>query len=233
MSKLLNVYCDESRHLLCNSDNIMVLGAIYCHAEEVKIVSDRIRNIKKKHKLKSDFETKWTKVSPSKIDYYLDLIDYFFKESPLRFRTILIPDKSKLDHKRFKQTHDDWYYKMYYVLLKWIVRTSNKYHFYLDIKDTRGSKKIKQLEIYLANNFYDFSRECIARVQQIRSHESELLQLADLLIGAVSYANWSKNPFSSKSKIVKKIESYLPQNSLTQKTLYAYGKFNIFVWDAC
>lgn len=232
MSKLVNVYCDESRHLLAKTDNVMVLGAIYCKAEEVKIISERIRIIKKKYKLPKHFETKWTKISPSKIAYYLELIDYFFNESPLKFRAILIPDKSKLDHERFSQTHDDWYYKMYYVLLKWIVRTSNQYHFYIDIKDTRGAHKTKKLEDYLANNFYDYSHECIARVQQIRSHESELLQLADLLIGAVSYANWSHDIYLAKYELIKKVESYLPQKSLRQRTSYTYTKFNLFVWDA-
>lgn len=211
----------------------MVLGAIYCNADEVKIISEKIHNIKKKHKLPRKFEIKWTKISPSKLNFYLDLIDYFFNEAPLRFRTVVIPDKSKLDHGRFNQSHDDWYYKMYYVLLKWIIRTSNSYHFYIDIKDTTGSAKTKKLENYLANNFYDYSHECISRVQQIRSHESAILQLADLLIGAVSYSNWSEKMNSAKGAIVKRIESFLPQNSLTQKTAYTYVKFNIFVWEAC
>ena len=208
----------------------MVLGAVYCDASETKYIAERIRAIKKKHNLPRKFETKWTKISPSKISYYIDLVDYFFNESPLKFRAVLIPDKNLLDHEKHGQSHDDWYYKMYYVTLKWIVRTSSKYNFYIDKKDTKGGARVVQLHEVLANRFYDFNHECIAKVQQIQSHESELIQLADLLIGAIGYANRYDTKETAKSAIVGHIKEYV--GSLNNSTGFTKTKFNLFRWDA-
>lgn len=46
-----------------------------------------------------------------------------------------------------------------------------------------------KLEEVLRNDKYDFSKEIIKKVQQVRSHEVEILQLTDLLIGATAYSN--------------------------------------------
>ena len=97
--------------------------------------------------------------------------------------------KARLDHARFDQSHDDWYYKMYFTMLRPIFCAPHRYRIYLDVKDTRGGPKTRKLHEVLANSLYDFDRQCIERVQLVRSHESELLQIADLLIGALTYAN--------------------------------------------
>ncbi len=55
---------------------------------------------------------------PGNRSLYVDFLDYFFDDDDLHFRGVVIPDKKKLDHARYGQTHDEWYYKMYFVLLK-------------------------------------------------------------------------------------------------------------------
>jgi hypothetical protein len=120
----------------------------------------------------------------------------------LHFRGLVVPDKSKLRHEVFLQSHDDWYYKMYFEMLKLILNPKAHYRIYLDMKDTRGGAKVEKLHEVLANNMYDFSRKIIERVQIVRSHEVELLQMADLLIGAVSYANRELSTNAAKVDLV-------------------------------
>ncbi|MGV8948808.1 MAG: DUF3800 domain-containing protein [Candidatus Paracaedibacter sp.] len=72
--KLINVYCDESCHLQSNEDHVMALGAIYCPQEKTHEVSERIRELKVQYKIKKSLELKWSKVSPSKKDFYISLI---------------------------------------------------------------------------------------------------------------------------------------------------------------
>ena len=139
----INIYCDESNHLENDHRSPMVLGAVYCSDDRVKVVHGRIRDIKQKYRLPNNFEIKWGKVSPAKEDFYRDLVDYFFDNDDLHFRCVVI-DKAQLDHKSRGQTHDEWYYKMYFELLNKILDPENKYCIYLDVKDTQGREKIQK-----------------------------------------------------------------------------------------
>lgn len=230
--EIFNVYCDESCHLENDHQKAMVLGAVWCPLEKIREISVRLREIKKRHGLPSDFEVKWTKISPAKAQFYLDWVDYFFDDDDLHFRALIVPDKTLLRHGAFSdQDHDVWYYKMYFDMLKVILRPQACYRIYLDIKDTRGGAKIKKLHEVLCNNLYDFSRDIIERVQLIHSREAELLQLADLLIGAVSYANRGLQESKGKLQLVERIKKR-SKYRLTQTTLYAEQKVNLLRWRA-
>ena len=138
-----NIYCDENCHMENDHQQVMILGAVWCPLEKSQELSKRLREIKGRHGIRSEFETKWTKVSPAKKDFYIDLIDYFFDNEHLHFRALIIPDKSMLQHEKFGQDHDTWYYKMYFDMLKVILSPDDCYRIYLDIKDTRGASKVK------------------------------------------------------------------------------------------
>src|SRR3989339_1832762 len=155
-NKSYNVYCDESCHLENDHKNVMTLGAIWCPDEVKKDMFSRIRGIKEKHGLSKDFEIKWTKVSPAKVEFYKDMLNFFFNEPHLHFRAVVIKDKDKLDHSKFRnQDHDVWYYKMFFCLLNIIFEPHSRYRIYLDKKDTRSGEKIKKLHDVLCNSKYD------------------------------------------------------------------------------
>lgn len=229
MSETFNLYCDESCHLENDHLPVMVLGAVWCPLEKSRDISTRIREIKAKHGMRPDFEAKWTKVSPAGERFYLDLVDYFFDDDDLHFRALVIPDKSKLCHGDFGQDHDAFYYKMYFDLLKVLLSPGDRYRIYLDTKDTRGADKVARLHEMLSNNAYDFSRDIVERVQNVRAHEVGMMQLADLLIGAVSYANRGLSGNLGKEALVERIRQR-SRYSLTRTTLLRENKFNVFVW---
>jgi len=231
MTQTFNVYCDESCHLENDQHKVMVLGAVWCPLERAREIAVRIREIKVKHGLSPDFEIKWVKVSPAKVQFYLDIMDCFFDDDDLHFRAVIVPDKSLLRHEDFRQTHDDWYYKMYFDMLKIILDPNARYRIYLDIKDTRGGTKIARLQEVLCNNIYDFSRQIVERLQLVRSEEVEITQLADLLIGAVSYANRGLSTSSAKLALVERIRERSGY-TLTRTTLFREDKVNLFVWHA-
>ncbi len=232
MTEVFNVYCDESCHLENDGQKAMVLGAVWCPLDKTREIAVRLREIKCKHGLPASFEVKWTKVSPSKTTFYLDLMDYFFDDDDLHFRALIVPDKTKLQHDAFSgQTHDDWYYKMYFDMLKVILRPDARYRIYLDIKDTRGAHKASKLRNVLCNNMYDFSREVIERLQLAHSHEVEQVQLADLLIGAVSYFNRGLQGNAGKTALVKRMQARSGYQ-LNKTTLLREDKVNLFRWYA-
>lgn len=226
-----NVYCDESGHLPNDDQPNMVLGAIWCPLERVREMSDALRKLKKDHGLSPQMEVKWTKISPAKVDFYLALVDFFFDQADLRFRALVVPDKSKLDHEAHQQDHDTWYYKMYFSMLKAIITPDDRFRIYLDIKDTRSADKMRKLHEVLCNNIYDFDQNIIERVQTVRSHEVELLQLADLLIGAVQHAGRGPLSAGAKDKVVRRVQQH-SHYGLVRSTLLTERKLNIFIWRA-
>lgn len=231
-ARLYNVYCDESCHLEHDGVPVMAWGAVTCPEGEVRAAAEAIRALKAAHGLKPGFEAKWTKVSPAKAAFYLALVDLFLADDRLRFRGLVVPDKTRLDHARFGQDHDEWYYKMYFTMLRPIFTAPHRYRIYLDVKDTRGGPKIRKLHDELANSLHDFERQTIERVQQVRSHESELLQITDLLIGALTYANRGLATSPAKTAIIARLNERLGPQALVRTSTFAAVKFNILMWRA-
>ena len=228
MPETFNVYCDESCHLLNDGKRFMVMGAIWCPANKTQEIFAKIREIKQAHGLPQGFELKWVKIDGFTIKCCTDLVDYFCRESVLQFRGI-IADKQNLNHAAFGQTHDDWYYKMYFRLLNIILEEGNKYRVYLDIKDTRSGAKIAKLHEVLANANYDFDRSMVERVQAVKSDEVELLQIVDILIGALQYFSHSALKDNAKSKLVRHIQETCGVD-FSRNTLPREAKFNLFHW---
>jgi hypothetical protein len=157
------------------------------------------------------------------------LLDYFMDAEALNFRC-LIASKANLQHATYGQTHDDWYYKMYFTMLQVILEPHACFRIYLDIKDTRSSTKVSHLHAVLANNLYDFSRDIVTRVQTVRSHEVELLQIADVLIGSISAANRGSIQSPAKKAFVERMRRRSGY-SLTRNTLLREKKVNLFHWQ--
>jgi len=231
MGTNINIYCDESCHLLGDKEKKMFMGAVWCPTDKSREISERIYALKEKHKVGHNVELKWTKVSDNKIDFYLDIVDYFFDDDDLHFRGLVVADKAALNHQAYSQTHDDWYYKMYFNLIKVILDPQNKYRIYLDIKDTNSSLKVAHLHQVLSNSLYDFDKRIVERVQTIRSHESALMQIADILLGALSHYNRGHKVSKAKSRVIEKIKQR-SKKSLTSPTLLRESKFNLFFWDS-
>ena len=239
MKPTINIYCDESCHLQNDKEPVMVIGAVYCPIEKKEEIFERLYSFKLKHNLipknkKNDnenrtyYELKWNKVSKSKIEYYKDVINYFFDDDDLQFRVLVVSNKSAIDYEKFNHTHDTFYYKMYFGMLKAILNPENSHHIYIDIKDTRSKEKVHKLEQVLRNDKYDYSKEIIKKVQQVRSHEVEILQLTDLLVGATAYVNRGLANSKAKNELINLIK-HRSKYSLTKSTLLKERKFNVFI----
>ena len=208
----------------------MGLGAIWAPKSSVRTASKQLRDIKLRHNARG--ELKWTKVSKSRLDFYQELVDWFFEHSQLHFRCWIVPNKKALDHTKFNQgSHDDFYYKMYFSLLSKILSPAAKHAIYLDIKDTRSKFKVSKLKEVLCNDQYDFTGEMIGNIQHARSHELELMQLADFLLGGLVYHHRGLDGNYAKASIVRRIFDRSGR-SLDRSSPLSDGKFNQFIWQA-
>ncbi len=221
MNKTFNFYCDESTHLENDEHPYMLLSYVSTPYNQLKMHNEHIRELKRKHFFKG--EIKWSALSKSQYPFYNDLIEYFFA-TDLEYRAIII-DKSKLKHDEFEQTHDDFYDKMYFQLLSKKIHPNHFYNIYIDIKDDYSYLKARSLKKYLERDYHN-----IRNLQVVRSHECELLQLADVIMGAINYKIRNLNKVTSKMKIIEKIEK-ASGKSLFRSTNADEAKFNLFFID--
>lgn len=224
------IYSDESCHLENDESTVMGLGAVWAHRSSVRLLSKQLRDMKRRHN--ANGELKWTKVSASRLDFYQEVVDWFFDNDAIHFRALIVPDKSVLDHDTFNSgSHDNFYYKMFFSLLNKILSPVEQNEIYLDIKDTRSRFKVQKLREVLCNDRYDFTGEMISTIQHARSHELELMQLSDLFLGALVYAHRGLRTNSAKLAVCRKIEARLGRSILASTPL-SNQKYNIFVWRA-
>lgn len=174
MNRTFNRYCDESCHLENDHKRYMFLGYVSCAYNQVKTHTNRIKDIKKSYNFYA--EIKWNRVSMSKLEFYLELVDFFFS-TDMKFRAIGI-DKQLTKCDDF----DEYYYSMYHNLLIHDINIMHTYNVYLDIRDTLSAYKVSKLKELLNIKYGAFRN-----VQNINSKESLLLQLADFILGALSY----------------------------------------------
>lgn len=230
MVSTINIYCDESCHLERGIESVMVLGAIACPRLKAREIAQRLRDFRDRHGLPRWFELKWTKVSPAKLGFYLDVLDYFFDDDDLRFRAVIVPDKSQLRHAEFGQDHDAFYYKMYYTLLRAMLSPEERYSIFLDIKDSRSHDKEQKLREVLCNSLYDRDQTVLQRLQSVRSLEVQQVQLADLLTGIIAYANRGLDSSPAKTALVERMRKR-SRYRLTCSTLVRAEKVNLFRWQ--
>ena len=218
--KTFNFYCDESCHLENDHNPFMLISYVSCAYNQVRTHHERIKEIMAKHSFQN--EIKWSSVSKGKSEFYIEVIEYFFA-TDLQFRAIVV-DKSKIKTKELSG-FDDFYYKMYYQLLHHKINMNYSYNIYLDIKDTLSAYKVRKLKEILNIRY-----SSIRNLQNIRSEESILMQLTDLLMGAISYHLRDLNKVIAKNKIIEKIKQHT-ELPLTHSTEKSYNKFNLFFID--
>lgn len=227
MENTFNIYCDESCHIYDDNQKTMVLGCLELPKTDLKAISDQVKEIKQKHNMQKMTEIKWNKVSNNKLDFYLEIIDFFLKTDALKFRCVVVPNKSLLNHEDFEQTGDLFYYKMFYLAIKDMLKSENIYNVYFDYKDRLENKEINKLEsIFVRTIFKNDTTKM--HMQLIHSHESQIIQITDLLIGAVGYKNREIITSTAKLAMIGLIEDSLKLK--LNNTTSHNEKFNILIW---
>jgi len=225
----LHLYCDESRHLPHDREPFLLLGLLACPAERARALNAELTALWKTHGQPQHFEAKWTKVSPGKLDFYRAVLEWFIAAEGVTFRCLALPDKQRLYAALPEESRDFLYYRLYYQFLRGALEPENRYRAFLDLKDTRGREKIAELKSRLAADADDV--RALQSLQHIRSHEVRLLQVTDLLLGAVGFARRpvAEKESPAKRALVKFLEDKLG-HTLTADSPPGATKASIATW---
>ena len=217
------VYCDES----CleaifdkNAHKYAAIGGIWLPKDMREEMKTCIKEIKSKYSVMG--ELKWNKVTPKYLDMYKEIIDVFFNKYNIRFRTIIV-ESQVINNERYNQSCGELgFYKFYYQLLnKWLY-PSKEYDIFLDYKVNGYRQRLHELHRILNNA----TMAKISNLQALPSHESLLIQMADILTGVVSAKFNGEVTSEAKLSLIKYVESYLGHE--IKETGPKENKMNIF-----
>jgi hypothetical protein len=183
-----------------------MIGSLWLPVELRDEIKSRVGALRQRHQAWG--EIKWSKVSPNRRDFYVELIDLFVSYGDnLRFRCIAV-DRTQLNLALHDNDGELGFYKFYYQLLK----------------SNRDPKCLPVLGRCLSRANLTSS---IVSTQSLPSHEVVLIQLCDLLLGAASSRiNDTLRDGTAKSAVVQRLEVALGRTlAPTHKT---EEKFNIF-----
>lgn len=223
----MEIYCDEAHPDLFSSKNpqarYIIIGSLWLRAEDRSAYKNAIHKLRDQYKIGGEF--KWRKVSPSRIEFYKALIKWFCEQREnLRFRCIAIAH-AQVDLVRFHENDQELgFYKFYYQLLHRWIHDFNEYSVFCDYKSNRRRDRLHVLKRCMKNANLSAN---ILNVQAVRSKESVLIQLADVLVGIASQSlNKGVTPGSAKENAVQYLESLLERKIVP--TALSEKKFNVF-----
>lgn len=220
----INVYCDESRHTSNPEDPFMVIGALFCPRDKKEEIAHRINLVRKEYETWREFG--WKTLSPNRRDFYWSLLELFASEPSLSFRCLVV-DRNILDHDQFNDGDNELgFYKLYYQMLVHWLRRDCAYHIFLDWQQNKTQRRFMELRDILSRKLSGKTKiECL---EPVSSHSIPLIQLADLLIGAVGYS-WNERKGSEiKLEFCSAVAKVAGVHTLKTSTALSAEKFNIF-----
>ncbi len=227
---IFDVYCDESRPDLLSSNNpkakYMLIGSLWLPYNKRNEFKKDIHDLRNKHKVGGEF--KWQKVSPSRINFYKELIGWFnAMGEQLRYRCIVVEHKQVNLALYHNGDQELGFYKFYYQLLHHWIFDWNEYNVFVDCKINRNRDSLKDLKRCLSLSNLT---SVITQVQAIPSKESVLMQAVDVLTGIAAYRlNKNINEKSAKSELLYELERLLGRQ--LRPTGRGEHKYNVFKID--
>jgi len=216
---LYHIYCDESRQ---SKDRFMIIGGLIIDSAEVNEFNLTMQMFRNEQRMYS--ELKWTKVTNQKLLQYKRFVDYFFalnNTDKLHFHCIII-DNHQVDHKRFSRGNEEiGFYKFYYQLLlhsfgKRYCRTQENDRFIVHLDYRTTSYSLNTLKVVLNRGMkkkYSIETSPFVSIEPRDSKKSELIQINDILLGAVGFQKNGYDLLASTRDSKKELARYIAQQA--------------------
>ncbi|MFN8468245.1 MAG: DUF3800 domain-containing protein [Caldilineaceae bacterium] len=199
-----HIYCDESRQ---RAHRFMVLGGVILSRDFEPDFLQMVEEYRNSCHMHS--ELKWQKVSRGKLVEYQRFVDLLFdNRKSIYFKAIIIDTHQMNNQKYNKGDKELGFYKMIYLFLLHSfgrhLCNSDRCIVTLDQRNTQY--KLSHLANILNNGLnkrYRLSQRPVRNIQAANSSQNPMIQLADVLMGAVGFqANGDDQlPAASQAKI--------------------------------
>lgn len=216
----------------------MVYGGIITSAGNVAAFDEVMTKWRADHNMHS--ELKWTKVSNQKFAEYKSLVDLIFEHvsaQQLHFKSVVF-DTHQIDYAHHKGNKELGFYKFYYQFLlhkfgPYATADDHRLYVFLDQRDTKYKLKVL-CSVLNAGIRKKFGRtvDVVKQVEARDSKKTNLLQMADVIMGAIGHQNndmhLAKNARKAKIDLAAYIAQKAGLKSLKEQT--SYGRRDFEIW---
>ncbi|PHS25000.1 MAG: hypothetical protein COA83_06750 [Methylophaga sp.] len=228
-----HVACDESG---TDGQKYYGFGSLWMKYQRRGDFTRIIRDLRDKHGFHN--EIKWQKAhKKDSADFYAELVDTFFKHSWLAFHCIVI--RKGMVNKEFHGGDYDLAKRKHFTKLisskiQSVVKAHSdrecEFRIEVDPIASRYQKADEAFHVIANNQIYKelAAKDVIKAVVTKDSKESEHIQIADFLLGAVMSAFQGKASSEAKLAVATNIASYLGWDTLKHDTWSTERKFNIW-----
>jgi hypothetical protein len=203
-STALHVFCDESYTSNTGQDGFRVQGALWVPVPSLVPIRAEIYDLRSR--CHPYAEVKWNKLRGPKVPELVgSLVDLFFTSSvaaTLRFECVVVQHSDDPTVGGEPISRDVGYYKTFHLLLSHRLEPGTTNHVFLDRRPSRQIAPERVLMRCLAGSGRGATPPFrIASCEIVESDEDDLIQLTDVLCGAVGWA-WNGRQGRSGSKRV-------------------------------
>ena len=179
-----NLYCDESA---VHTGDRFYIGGIHCSPARAVRLEGQIEQFRARTGCVR--EMKWTKVSTSMLQAYTEFADIFLKDP---YATFVLAEMNKGDYwQSLARSEGSRFLQAYFHFLEAAMWASARYSLYLD---ETTCKRYKWRSMHYALNLPDIRwhrQKKVARFSAVDSHQSSLIQLTDVILGALTSCSTS------------------------------------------
>jgi hypothetical protein len=178
----------------------MVLGGIILSAHHLETFNRFMGNWRLQNRMTA--ELKWNKVTNQKYAEYLSLVDFFFdaaRKRVLRFKCVVL-DTHQIDYRTYHYGDKELgFYKFFYQLLlhsfgRHVAPKGRRLIVHMDQRQSRyGLSDFRTILNRGMRKQYSLTEDLVRVVESINSRLSDVMQVADILMGAVGF-QWNDLP---------------------------------------
>lgn len=202
-----------------SNDRFTVVGGLCMHKSTLQKAYETLRAYRNDYNMKS--ELKWSKISDQKIEEYKALVDYFFamnNNNYMHFHSIVF-DSHQWSHRKYNNGDSDvGLSKLYYQLMlhKFVKIYGNKGSLYVRLDHRTSSTQLEDIRKMLnatAARDHQITSNPVKQFVSADSKTCDLLQLNDVILGAVCAARNSKHLLQGGRESKKQIANIVLEKS--------------------
>jgi len=210
-------FLDETGLLYRPRDKFFALGVI--KVEKPQRLYNRIRKIRDKHNYRE--ELKWANLDRSiRFDMAREFFNVFLDED-VKFNSIIL-NKDELDFEKYYQNNMYKVYRSFTVVLLKLIIGKNPEEIITLLADDYFTPDNEDLEDAIKGIINDhYKKFVVSGVCQINSKSSDLIQLTDLILGAIIYDLKKQNGLVKKqNRYKRKFLNFVYQKLKIKKSFF-------------